>query len=307
MRLPLAGERPERRLGWRKSYHLRMTVCGVIMKIISRDDAISSNSRFYFTGKKCKRGHLSERHVSSRNCVQCKKDDDINRAKIRAAKKGEIVPPFNGVEISRKDALSSGFKYYFTKKECKNGHVAFRDVTNSNCVHCMATREMSDEDKKLAIIRAAKWSKSNRERSREIKRNWVKNNPEKANQVRIESYKKRNKKRRELSESRDPHYVSGLFFHSIVRRSIKSTGKKKTLKTCECLGYDISALRKRIEFQFKDGMSWSNYGEWHIDHKKPIARFMRQGIHDPAVINALSNLQPLWAKDNLRKSDKWIY
>jgi hypothetical protein len=50
-------------------------------------------------------------------------------------------------------------------------------------------------------------------------------------------------------------------------------------------------------------MSWSNYGRWHIDHKKPISKF-KDGSNI-SVINALSNLQPLWAKDNLSKGNKF--
>ncbi|AVH85447.1 hypothetical protein Rostov1_00057 [Vibrio phage Rostov-1] len=53
-------------------------------------------------------------------------------------------------------------------------------------------------------------------------------------------------------------------------------------------------------------MSWDNWGEWHIDHIKPVAQFKREGITDPKIINALSNLQPLWAEENLKKSDKTL-
>ena len=53
-------------------------------------------------------------------------------------------------------------------------------------------------------------------------------------------------------------------------------------------------------------MSFANYGTWHIDHIKPIVQFAREGITDPKIINALSNLQPLWAEENLRKNAKYI-
>lgn len=52
-------------------------------------------------------------------------------------------------------------------------------------------------------------------------------------------------------------------------------------------------------------MNWSNRGEWHLDHKKPVSRFIKQGITDPSIINALSNLQPLWAHENLSKGNKF--
>ncbi len=69
--------------------------------------------------------------------------------------------------------------------------------------------------------------------------------------------------------------------------------------------YTAEQLKQRIEFNFRDGMSWDNWGEWHIDHTKPIKRFLEQGITDVAVINALCNLRPLWAKENLSKGAKF--
>ena len=69
------------------------------------------------------------------------------------------------------------------------------------------------------------------------------------------------------------------------------------------LGYNNLKLKQRLECQFKDGMSWDNYGKWHIDHKKPISKFNK--CTDLKIINSLSNLQPLWAKDNLSKGNKF--
>ena len=44
-------------------------------------------------------------------------------------------------------------------------------------------------------------------------------------------------------------------------------------------------------------------GEWHIDHIQAISKLINPGVIDPAVINALDNLQPLWAKDNMTKGN----
>jgi hypothetical protein len=87
----------------------------------------------------------------------------------------------------------------------------------------------------------------------------------------------------------------------MIQRCLK--GEKKETRTFKLLGYDTVKLKQRIECQFSEGMSWSNYGQWHIDHKKPISKF-KDGSNI-SVINALSNLQPLWAKDNLSKGNKF--
>ena len=50
--------------------------------------------------------------------------------------------------------------------------------------------------------------------------------------------------------------------------------------------------------KFLEGMSWDNHGEWHIDHIRPISSFPTNS--PPSEVHALANLQPLWAKDNLK-------
>lgn len=68
------------------------------------------------------------------------------------------------------------------------------------------------------------------------------------------------------------------------------------------LGYSPDELRRHIEKQFVKGMTWANYGvAWHIDHVTPIAVFVERGVTDPAKINALPNLQPVWREYNLSK------
>ena len=64
------------------------------------------------------------------------------------------------------------------------------------------------------------------------------------------------------------------------------------------------AYYSSMELMFEDGMSFSNHGEWHIDHIVPITAWLDKGITDLDIINDISNLQPLWAKDNLLKSNK---
>ena len=49
-------------------------------------------------------------------------------------------------------------------------------------------------------------------------------------------------------------------------------------------------------------MSWDNHGKWHIDHIKPVSKFDKNTL--PSIVNALSNLQPLWAIDNIQKGNQ---
>jgi hypothetical protein len=79
--------------------------------------------------------------------------------------------------------------------------------------------------------------------------------------------------------------------------------KKTKINTFVEFGYTPKQLIQRIECQFKEGMSWNNRSEWHIDHRKPISKF-DEGT-SPKIINILSNLRPIWKHENLSKSNKF--
>ncbi len=90
------------------------------------------------------------------------------------------------------------------------------------------------------------------------------------------------------------------FAHKLVKRCLV----EKREHTYAALGYGPVELRAHIESLFLPGMSWQNYGirGWHIDHVRPICTFP-QGA-PLSVINALSNLRPLWWLDNMKRSRK---
>ncbi|WP_203228521.1 hypothetical protein [Pseudomonas citronellolis] len=73
------------------------------------------------------------------------------------------------------------------------------------------------------------------------------------------------------------------------------------LRTFDMLGYSRNDLKTHLERQFLRGMSWDNYGEWHVDHIVPLSTFSRNDIDEIRACWALPNLRPIWAKDNLRK------
>jgi hypothetical protein len=95
---------------------------------------------------------------------------------------------------------------------------------------------------------------------------------------------------------------------SAVYQSLKGTKKRKSWQ--KLVGYTVEQLKSHLESLFKPGMSWDNYGlkGWHIDHIKPLSWFAFTSYEDPEFKEAwsLSNLQPLWAKDNLEKSNRYV-
>ena len=78
-------------------------------------------------------------------------------------------------------------------------------------------------------------------------------------------------------------------------------GKTKSISAISSLGCTYSTFIKYIISKFKPGMSLDNYGLWHIDHIKPLASFNLNNPIDVAKASHYSNLQPLWAKENLSK------
>ena len=82
-------------------------------------------------------------------------------------------------------------------------------------------------------------------------------------------------------------------WRGILHNSLRNLDKKKENTTIELLGYSALDLKNHIEALFTDGMSWANYGEWHIDHIFGVINFDKETpLH---VVNALSNLRPMWS------------
>lgn len=77
----------------------------------------------------------------------------------------------------------------------------------------------------------------------------------------------------------------------------------KTIR--QLVGCPLDELRAHLESLWQPGMSWENYGfdGWHIDHKRPCAAFDMSSEQDRRQCFHYSNLQPLWAKQNLDKRD----
>ncbi len=84
-------------------------------------------------------------------------------------------------------------------------------------------------------------------------------------------------------------------------------GNVKSEPTLKLLGCTVEYLVSHLENQFAEGMNWDNYGEWHVDHITPCASFDLSDPEQQKRCFHYSNLQPLWAEENLLKSDSITY
>jgi hypothetical protein len=110
---------------------------------------------------------------------------------------------------------------------------------------------------------------------------------------------KRNARRRAVYQS--PLGGLKLRMSSAVRYSLRGGGKES--KWLTLVGYTVEELKNHLERQFLRGMGWDNMPKWHIDHIVPLVSFSFQSEDDPEfkAAWALTNLRPVWAKENVRK------
>lgn len=122
----------------------------------------------------------------------------------------------------------------------------------------------------------------------------------------------RNKHRAKLTKQRrvrinaryrsDPLFRTKALCSRRLRAVMTQRGFVKGSRTKQMIGCEWPELMRHIEAQFQEGMSWLNQHLWHIDHKIPLASATTE--EELIRLFHFSNLQPLWAKDNIRKSCK---
>jgi hypothetical protein len=152
----------------------------------------------------------------------------------------------------------------------------------------------------------------NFERDKRLKRNWIILNKERdslnkkeyndINKVKIVLWKREYRKNYERNKLKSD--IQHTLRNRIRTRLYAS--KVKTNSTKKFIDCSIPELKTHLELLFQPGMTWDNWSRhgWHIDHIKPLSSF---DLRDPKQLKIAchyTNLQPLWAKDNLRKGNK---
>lgn len=151
------------------------------------------------------------------------------------------------------------------------------------------------------------WANENSERMRNLQREAAKRNavPRAAatkrwrsnNKEHVKLYGKVYKTERRAT---DPEFKLLDNLRNRMRAALKNN--YKTSSTCDLTGCSMRALRLHLESLFKPGMTWGNYGEWHVDHKKPCVSFDMSSPQQQRECFHFSNLQPLWAEENCKKN-----
>lgn len=177
-------------------------------------------------------------------------------------------------------------------------------ITGKTCSSCLIEKDITFFHKQIGAKDGYR-SMCKECRSDKFKSDY-KNLPEfsKEHKKRTKKYRNENKEKYNFFFKKRykklPHiYAWRGMLSSVLRRF----GTKKEKKTFEMLGYSAEDLKIHIESLFLEGMSWENWGEWQIDHIKPISSFNKNT--NVKIVNSLNNLQPLWAYDNIKKGNKF--
>jgi len=199
----------------------------------------------------------------------------------------KILNEFHKDKSNKTDGLTSACK------TCRSSYNA--KWRSDNKEHVGAYRAKNRARYQLT---SSKWAADNRERAAENTAKWRAENRDRANEATKKCRKKRMKE--------DPAYALKERIGALIHKSMARKGHRKNNRTAEILGCTGAEFAHHIERQFTKGMTWVNRSKWHIDHIVPVS----SAGDDEAEIIRLShylNLRPLWAEDNLKKSNKRTY
>jgi hypothetical protein len=167
------------------------------------------------------------------------------------------------------------------KREWKKKNPPTEEQKEKARKYALERLEKYPEKKMKMRVQTREWLQKNKERVRETRNNWenhnYKNNP--------------------LHNMRRTVAIRTRFY-------LKKKGLVKSQTTEDMLGCNYEELKRHIESLFLDGMSWENRNEWHVDHIIPLAS--ADTVEDVIKLSHYTNLQPLWAIDNLKKGSKLL-
>ncbi len=230
---------------------------------------------------------LSEfrKHKSQNDGLQCLcKEHQTSFQKEYANK------PENKAKISNQD------KEYRARPEVKEKRKEYTDKPKNK----KKAKKYQIEyyiDKKEEILKQCKEyreKEENKIRQSSYQKEWRKKNKEKI---------KRDKQEYWHIKKNDTVFKVKEYLRHRIYSALK--GNTKSLSTMFLIGCEIDYLMYLIQEKFTEGMSWDNYGDWHIDHIKPCAKFDLSKPSEQVKCFNFTNLQPLWAKDNLKKGSKY--
>jgi|ERR1035437_940437 hypothetical protein len=280
---------------------------------------------------------INNNEIKTRKCSVCCEIKPLTEfGKNRAMKDGHRYDCFEcrrsgRVRVKVEEIIPDGFKKCFCCKEVKqynefHSDNSKKDKFASYCKMCAnnkcSTRRRKKYPPKIKEILPEGFKRCSRCKNIKSKKEFYKNKNQpdgfgyhckkcKEDNFDKENRRKYIKKWTKKYNDKNPHKMA---WRNLLKHTLERLGQPKEGKTIDLLGYSAINLRDYITALLTDGMSWDNYGEWHIDHIKPVSLFPKD-TH-PNIVNNLNNLQPLWAttreingiiyEGNYNKGNKYV-
>jgi len=226
-------------------------------------------------------------------CKECRRSESkkfYQENKIEIVKKSKNYREENSETLKEKKR-----KYYLDNKEKINKKSKKYREENSEFLKEINKKYREENSESL---KEKKKQYRSKEENKQRQKEWWLNNKDKRKEYR-KSYKDKGKEKQHKKnwyksiKYRKPYVLA---WRSLLNNTLKRFGKNKEDETIKLLGYSALQLKEHIESLFLEGMSWKNYGDWHIDHIKMVSNFDKNTPVD--IVNSLDNLRPLWARDN---------
>ena len=192
------------------------------------------------------------------------------------------------------------------EKKDFNKDMQKRDGLCSKCKNC--TKEHYSKNKEKILKQSKEYQKENRakilKQKKEYYKKYYKENKEKilkrSKEYRLKNLGKINEYFRERRKN-DPRFRITTNLRTRNARGIVSKGGIKSISTEILLGCSFEEANAYIESLFENGMTWENYGEWEIDHIRPMISFDLTDFEQQKLCCHYSNLRPMWAEENRSK------
>lgn len=168
------------------------------------------------------------------------------------------------------------------------------DGYRKECIDCFLVvgKIRYARDKDVIQERNKRYHEAHKDEIKKYKSDWQKQNRE----------RRRNRLNERFKD--DINFKIAVLLRTRIIRALRNN--QKSGSTLEILGCSIEFFREYIASMFRDGMSWDNHGKvWHIDHKKPCAKFDLSKPEEYRACFHYTNMQPLFARENMAKKDRF--
>ena len=248
--------------------------------------------------------HLLYKEVRLKTCRVCGKEKELEEFEKnkRRADGYDNRCLACGREYKKQKLIEKHGSVYFGNKRYRDSHQEYlkqkkhQDYVDNREAVLAQHKEYYEKHRERISAQVKGYKEANADRKKQWDKDYAKAHPE----VVRRSQRAYWERHRSDEAFRIRYNLSGRIYRALC-------GLSKSKATMHLLGCSIEELQEYLSSKFQDGMSWDNYGldGWHVDHIRPCASFDLADPEQQKICFHYSNLQPLWAVDNMSKGSLW--